>query len=152
MKIVVSLFAFAMTLALTAPAMAEEGGHGGGGHGDLSAQMNALFPQPMSNPDKRKVPAVVELTGPAYNEAVTGGKAALAWKANPDANEYHVQVATDPNFKWLVANEYHVTDAKFEVSGLEAGKNYFWRVAPVRSGNWSTFRKGFFATSMFTAK
>ncbi|WP_295905479.1 fibronectin type III domain-containing protein [uncultured Bdellovibrio sp.] len=148
MKILVSLFAFALTLALTSPSLAEEG-HGGGGHENLPEKMNALFPQPAEKPEKHDVPAKPELSAPAYFSEVAGDKTALTWKAVPGADEYHVQVATDPNFKWLVANEYHHKTTSFDVTGLEAGKHYFWRVAAVKSNNWSTFRKSFFATSMF---
>lgn len=149
MKIALSLLAFAMTLALTSPSVAEEAAHGGGGHHGLSEKMNALFPQAQPNPDKRAVPAKPELAGPQYFSQVKGDKVTLQWKAVEGAEEYHVQLATDPNFKWLVANEYHVKATSFDAAGLEAGKHYYWRVAAVKPNNWSTFRRSFFATSMF---
>jgi hypothetical protein len=150
MKIAISLLAFAMTLALTAKSLANEGGHEEGGeHHGLAAKMNALFPQPADHPDKRKVPEKPELSSPAYFTEIKGDKATLQWKAVEGADEYHVQVATDPNFKWLAANDYHVKATSFDVSGLEAGKHYFWRVAAVKSENWKTFRRSFFAGSMF---
>lgn len=148
MKILLSLLAFAATLALTSPSLAEEGS-GGGGHGNLAEKMNALFPPQKAQPAKREVPGKPELSAPAYFSQVTGDKATLQWKEVTGADEYHVQVATDPNFKWLVANEYHHKATSFEAAGLEAGKQYFWRVAAVKSTNWDTFRKGFFAMSMF---
>lgn len=150
MKIVLSLLAFAMTLALTSPSVAEEAAHGGGGaHHGLSEKMNALFPQPTHQPEKRALPAKPELAAPTYYSKVQGDKVTLQWKAVEGAEEYHVQLATDPNFKWLVANEYHVKATSFDAAGLEAGKHYFWRVAAVKPNNWSTFRRGLFATSMF---
>nr|BFD64464.1 hypothetical protein BdHM001_31450 [Bdellovibrio sp. HM001] len=152
MKILVSLFAFAMTLSLASASLAEEahggGGHGGG-HGGLTEKMNALFPQPKADPTKNEVPAKPQLESPGYYQAIKADKTTLTWKAVAGADEYHVQVATDANFKWLVANEYSVKGNSFEVTGLEAGKHYFWRVAAVKSNNWSTFRKSFFAMSMF---
>lgn len=148
MKIIVSLFAFALTLALTSPVLAEQG-HGGGGHGNLAEKMNSLFPEPQAQPAKREVPAKPELSAPAYFSEIKGDKTALSWKAVPGADEYHVQVATDPNFKWLVADVHHYKETSFEATGLEAGKHYFWRVAAVKSNNWSTWRKSFFASSMF---
>lgn len=152
MKTLVSLLAFALTLVLTSPVLAEDaaqgGGHGGG-HGGLTEKMNALFPQPEKDPAKNEVPAKPELVSPAYFASVKADKTALTWKAVAGADVYHVQVATDPNFKWLVANENAVKGTTFEATGLEAGKHYFWRVAAVKSNNWSTFRKSFFAMSMF---
>lgn len=147
MKFLLSVLAFAATLTLTSPSLAEEG-HGGG-HGNLAEKMNALFPPKKAQLEKRDVPAKPELASPAYFAQVTGDKATLQWKAVAGADEYHVQVATDPNFKWLVANEYHQKATSFDATGLEAGKEYFWRVAAVKTTNWSTFRKGYFAMSMF---
>lgn len=146
MKILISLVAFAMTLALSTQSLAAGGA---GGHGDLTEKMNALFPPKEAKPEKRDVPAKPELVAPSYFATINGDKTNLEWKAVEGAGEYHVQVATDANFKWLVANEYHVKANNFEVSGLKAGHHYYWRVAAVKPNNWDTFRKSFFATSMF---
>ncbi|MEN0060063.1 MAG: fibronectin type III domain-containing protein, partial [Bdellovibrio sp.] len=97
-------------------------------------------------------PAKPELTSPEYFAAIKTDSVTLKWKEAQGAQVYHVQVATDPNFKWLVANEYHHKNTSYEVAGLTAGQFYYWRVAAVQSTNWSTFRKSFFTTSMFEAK
>jgi hypothetical protein len=156
MKILVSVLAFAMTLAFTMKSLAADAEHGaehggghGGGHGGLAEKMNTLFPPKETNPAKRAVPAKPELVAPAYFAAIKADKTNLEWKAVEGADQYHVQVATDPNFKWLVANEQAVKATNFEVAGLEAGKHYFWRVSAVKTDNWNTFRKSFFAMSMF---
>lgn len=148
MKILASVLVFALTLALTSASLASEEGHGGG-HEELSKKMNSLFPPKEANLEDRKVPAKPELSSPAYFSAVTGDSVKLEWKAAEGAQEYHVQVATDPNFKWLVAEDFAHKETSFEVTKLEAGKHYFWRVASVRPNNWKTFRKSYFATSMF---
>jgi len=149
MKILVSLFVFAMTLALTSPSLAEE--HGGAAHDKekLGEKMNSLFPPKQADIAAQTVPAKPDLTSPAYFSAINGAAATLKWKAAEGAQVYHVQVATDANFKWLVAENQEVKDTSFEVANLEAGKHYFWRVASVRPDNWKTFRKSYFATSMF---
>lgn len=148
MKILISVLAFVATLALTTISLAEQG-HGGG-HGNLSEKMNSLFPKKEAQAEKRNVPGKPELVAPEFFAKVSGDRATLQWKAVNGAEEYHVQVATDPNFKWLVTNEYHVTGTSFEATGLEADKQYYWRVAAFKGANWSTFRKGIFANSMFT--
>ncbi len=151
MKILVSLLAFAMTLTSAAPSLAAGGGEEhGGGHHALEERMNALFPQPQPQSERRDLPAVPELTSPAFYSAVAGDKALLQWKPLEGVNMYHVQVATDAEFKWLVLDNVNVKETSLEVTGLEAGKSYFWRVAAVRNNNWSTFRKSTFARSMFT--
>ena len=149
MKTIVSLIAFALTLALTSTSVAEEGHAAAGGHGNLSEKMNALFPPKEADVTKGHAPAKAKLVGPAFFSTVTGDSTELSWESVEGASEYHVQVATDPNFKWLVADEHFVKATKFQVSKLEAGKHYFWRVAAVKEDNASTHRKAFFATSMF---
>ncbi|MBO9665859.1 MAG: fibronectin type III domain-containing protein [Bdellovibrio sp.] len=150
MKIFASLVAFAMTLALTCPSLAEES-HGGGGHSKeaLGEKMNELFPPKQADMEAQAVPAKPELTSPEYFAAIKTDSVTLKWKDAEGAQVYHVQVATDPNFKWLVANEQEVKGTSFDVTKLEAGKHYFWRVASVRPDNWKTFRKSYFAMSMF---
>lgn len=147
MKILVSVLAFALTLALTSTSVAEEAQ--GGGHGNLPEKMNSLFPQPQAQPAKREVPGKPDLASPAFNTLVSRDKTSLQWKQVSGADEYHVQVATDPNFKWLVAEDFHVKATSFEATGLTAGTKYYWRVAAVNSKNWSTFRKGFYSMSSF---
>ncbi len=153
MKILVALCSFALSFTLASSAFAaggeEHGGGHGGGHGGLTEKMNALFPQPTDKAEKRDVPAKPELVSPAYFTSIKGDKVTIQWKAVTGADEYHVQVATDANFKWLVKEDHHAKETSMEVAGLEAGKHYFWRVAAVKTKNWDTFRKSFFAMSMF---
>ncbi|MNL55727.1 hypothetical protein D3C87_1791590 [compost metagenome] len=111
--------------------------------------MNSLFPPKQPDLAKGKAPAKAKLVGPAYFSTVNGDSTQLSWEAVEGADVYHVQVATDANFKWLVAEDFTVKATNFQVSKLEAGKHYFWRVAGVKEDNASTHRKAFFATSMF---
>ncbi|QDK46988.1 fibronectin type III domain-containing protein [Bdellovibrio sp. ZAP7] len=151
MKIFASLIVSALTLASTTPAFASEGHTGPNHHTkeELGQKMNELFPEKQMKVESQTIPAKPELASPEYFAAVKGDSVTLKWKEAKDAQEYHVQVATDANFKWLVADDQHVKATTFDVSKLEAGKHYFWRVASVRPDNWKTFRKSYFATSMF---
>ncbi len=151
MKIFASLIVFALTLAVTAPVLANEGHSGPNHHSkeELGEKMNSLFPEKQMKAESQTIPAKPELSSPEYFAAVKGDSVTLKWKEAKDAQEYHVQVATDPNFKWLVVEDHHVKATTFDVTKLEAGKHYFWRVASVRPDNWKTFRKSYFATSMF---
>lgn len=151
MKILVSVLAIALTFALTSKSLASEEAHGEGhgGHEQLAEKMNSLFPPKQADMEAQKIPAKPELSSPAYFTAVKGDTVKLEWKAAQGAQVYHVQVATDANFKWLVAEDQTHKETSFEVTKLEAGKHYFWRVASVRPDNWKTFRKSFFASSMF---
>lgn len=168
MKYFIALFAFFLTLGLTTRTLAAAGpadasckpegeaacadAHGGhGGHGDLSERMNSLFPEKQKDPEMSKVPAVVELTAPKFLSRVEG-PTVLEWKEAVGANAYHLQVATDPNFKWLVINDHFVKATSFEFTQAEAGKKYFWRVAAYNTNNESTFTKSLFSSSAFLAK
>lgn len=128
-------------------ALAESGGHaeGKGQHRDNTG----LFPQPKADLSRGTPPASPELTAPAFQSKVADTEVALTWNASEGANAYHVQVATDPNFKWLKADEHWVKDTTFQVKDLEKGKHYYWRVAPWRDANKAASNKGSFAVSTF---
>jgi hypothetical protein len=61
-------------------------------------------------------------------------------------------VATDPNFKWIVAEDHFVKTNTFEFSKAEAGQKYFWRVAAYNTDNDSMYTKSNFTSSVFIAK
>lgn len=119
-------------------------------HSPLSERMNSLFPEKQKNPTNVSRPAVTKLVSPKFLSAVSAPTAKLEWAPAAGANSYHVQVATDPNFKWLVANETLLQSNTFEVSGLEPGKKYFWRVASMNSANDASYIKSLFVDSAFT--
>jgi hypothetical protein len=149
LKIAVSLLAFAAVLTLSVQSLANEGAgheaakHGGGEH------KAPLFPQPVADKSKVALPGTPELVEPAFMTKVTGAAVTLKWNSVIGADFYTVQVATDPNFKWLVtADPLHKTTT-FEVKGLEAGKHYYWRVFAGKSDNDATYTKSLAAKSMF---
>lgn len=169
MKFFVAAFVFFLTLGLTTKTIASEPeaaackaestekcadtatGHAKGGHKDHSAEMNSLFPEKQQNPKLSSRPGVVEITAPKFLSKVNG-PAKLEWKEARGANTYHVQVATDPNFKWLVAEDHFVKTNSFGFEKAEAGRKYFWRVAAYNTDNDSTFTKSNFTSSVFIAK
>jgi hypothetical protein len=132
-----------------APAGAEHKGHD---PEHTAKEMSALFPQPQADLSQQERPTKPELVTPAFYEAVSAGKTTLQWKASTGAEAYHVQVATDANFKWLVSESFDVKGTSYEVSGLEAGKNYYWRVLGSKMSNVSQFTKSGFSSSMFRVK
>lgn len=137
MKILVSVLVFVTALTLGVKTLASE------------RDMNALFPPPQPNPVLGERPNKPELTAPTYFQKVGDSKVTLQWKEVPNAESYHVQVATDPNFKWLVKEENLYKGTSLEVSGLEGGKHYFWRVSGMKPSNKAGHIQGFFASSMF---
>lgn len=124
---------------------------------NLSAQANEhkwnkLFSQPKFEEKLAATPAKTTLLSPDFMQTVSAAKVQLKWKDVSDAPEYHVQVATDPNFKWLTIDQNNVKENKFEATGLEAGKTYFWRVASVNTGKTNTHQKSSFVQSSFVTK
>lgn len=173
MNIFAAIFVFFLTLGLTMKTLAKDpagtetctsaeaatctdshkksGGHHGG-HGDLDAKMNSLFPEKQAVKDMSKRPAKVQLQSPAFREKVPGTAVQLAWQTVAGADTYHVQVATDPNFKWLVVNDAFVKDATYNFDKAQAGTRYFWRVASWNSKNESGYTKSDFNSSLFETK
>lgn len=121
-------------------------------HGSAKVDPGALFPQPKMNKTKSTLPSKTELIEPAFMAQVPVTNVTLKWNAIATAENYHLQVATDPNFKWLKVDENFVKRPSFDVTGLEAGKKYYWRVAAVKNSNDPMFIKGPFETSSFETK
>ena len=129
-----------------------EKAHGAGEHSKLSEKMNSFLPPKMPNASVSARPAIPELVGPAFLSNANAGSVKLEWKPVEKATDYHVQVATDPNFKWLVANEKFVKGTNYEFKGAEAGKRYFWRVAAFKADNNASYTKSNFVSSAFNVK
>jgi len=129
---------------------AKEAGHGGG-HGNLVEKMNSLFPTKMPNPEVSARPALVEIKAPTFLGNVGAGPVKLEWNVVKGATNYHVQVATDPNFKWLVVNEKFIKENSYNFTA-EAGHRYYWRVASYKGDNTTSFTKSNFVSSAFNVK
>jgi hypothetical protein len=123
----------------------------GEGHHGLAAKMNSLFPTKQPNPEKAARPATVETKSPAFLTTVGAGDVKLEWSPATNATAYHLQVATDPNFKWLVVNEKFVKETTYTLKA-ESGKRYFWRVAGFNGDNNSMYTKSNFVSSAFNVK
>lgn len=120
-------------------------------HSDLSTEMNSLFPEKQKNSKIASRPPAVELTGPKFLSKISGD-VKLEWKPTAGADSYHLQIATDPNFKWLVVQEQSLKQTAYGYSKGEPGKKYYWRVAAINSKNDSMYTKSNFTGSVFVAK
>jgi hypothetical protein len=122
-------------------------------------QVAAILPEKQKNPELTVRPLTVKLVSPKFLSAVSGTAAKLEWVDSSDeahkAKFYHVQVSKDAGFNnrsMYVADEKWVKGTTFDVSGLEAGQKYFWRVAAVNNENDSMFTKSLFVSSEFETK
>jgi len=64
--------------------------------------------------------------------AVSEGKVVLNWKANPEAQKYHIEISKDSGFTKPEISELS-TQGRFVVKNLTAEGNYYWRIAAVSS-------------------
>lgn len=131
------------------------------GHGKTSSkdwshkretQVAAIMPEKQKDAAQSNRPAAVKLVSPQFLAQIAGNSAKLEWTADSKAKFYHIQVSKDAGFNnrsMYVADEKWVQGTSFEVTNLEPGKKYFWRVAAVNNENDSMFTKSLFVSSAF---
>lgn len=139
MKILVSLITFTLVLIASIPSLSNEAGH----------RNNNLFPPKQPNKTLSTPPKSTSLIEPAFMSKISGNEVTLKWNSVEGVDTYHVQVATDPVYKWLVTEDKLYKGTSFQLKGLEAGKHYYWRVSAVKPENMATFMKSEFSRSMF---
>ncbi len=130
-----------------------EGGHSEShAHKSQSGANLELLKQPERDVANGTRPSTPVLQEPEALQKVSGTNVTLKWQAVEGAAVYHVQVASDPNFKWLIADEANFNQTSFQPQGLKLGQNYFWRVAARNPANYAGRTRSFFATSSFMTR
>jgi hypothetical protein len=117
-----------------------------------AARMESLFPTKQALKDQTQRPVVTELKSPAFLSKQSAGNVELQWKNVAGADTYHLQVATDPNFKWLLVDDHFVKGTSFNFDKAETGHRYYWRVASFNTQMDSMFSKSLFVSSVFDVK
>jgi len=70
---------------------------------------------------------------PSNNEINVSLSPKFIWKKFMSGEKYHIQIATDPNFQYLVKDTSNIIDTFYVyTSQLLPGKTYFWRVRAER--------------------
>lgn len=111
---------------------------------------NEVFKQPEQNPGKSTLPAKTQLIEPAFLAQIPGTEVTLKWNAvEGDLIRYHLQVATDPNYKWLVVNQHLATFTEYTLKDLKKGQQYFWRVYTYKTDNMAAYSKSAAISSAF---
>jgi hypothetical protein len=67
------------------------------------------------------------LVYPADLQKDLGEEVTFSWNKATDADEYFIQISTDPVFNTISFSD-STTDTVKTISGLSEGKNYYWRV------------------------
>lgn len=109
---------------------------------------NKVFPQPTPNLALGTIPPSSEIVAPAYMSKVPAGEVTLKWKPVPHVM-YHLQVATDPNYKWLVADEKLITYTEYKLKAAKPNQQYFWRIYTQATDNKPGYTKGAAVSSEF---
>ena len=118
-------------------------------------QVAAVLPQPTTNKDVVQRPAKVKLVSPKFLAVISGTSTKLEWAEVPGATHYHIQVSKDAGFNnrsMYVAEDKFVKATSFEVTNLEAGQKYFWRVSAINDKNDAMYIKSLFNSSAFEVK
>ncbi len=91
------------------------------------------------SPDLSGLPTLVTLVSPVSN-TVNTSIVTFIWDT-VSAPDFHIQIATDAQFKNLIKNDSTVTTTSVVVSGLQDSTTYYWRVQGKnlkQVGQWST--------------
>jgi hypothetical protein len=99
-----------------------------------------LFDQRMATyrPANPFAPALISPANQANDVSITP---TLIWGSCVGASKYHLQVATDQNFKQLVMDNSAIPPASYKLDPLINGTKYFWRVCGLTSygaSDWSS--------------
>lgn len=114
-----------------------------GGNHDENYHGRNLFPKKQAQRDLvERLPKVTYLEPKALSK-VSGSEVTLKWQAVEKADSYRIQVATDPNFKWIVVNEDFFKGTSYDLKNLEPGKHYFWRVYAWKTDNDPAYMSSF---------
>lgn len=116
----------------------------GGGH-----SRPPLYEPKLADKSLATIPMKAKLVEPKFLAKISGNTADLKWEAIENATSYRVQVATDATFKWIIAEAVSQEGTSYQVTGLEKGKQYFWRVAGVKRDNDPGYIQGHFSSSSF---
>lgn len=115
-------------------------------------QVAQVYPGHPVQKDPVTRPEKVQLLNPAFLAKVTGPAVKLEWNPAGRAQHYHVQVSKDAGFNnqsMYVADDKWVSGTTFEVTNLEPGVKYFWRVAAQNKDQEAMYSKSLFVNSAF---
>jgi hypothetical protein len=82
-------------------------------------------------------PSTPSLASPA-NDATVSNNPALTWNASTGTTFYTVQVSTSTGFSPLLYDQT-VSDASLQLTGLQPGTTYYWRVSASNEGGTSGY-------------
>jgi len=115
---------------------------------DTHHDWNKVFPQPSPNLARGTIPNMTKIIAPAFMAQIPAAGTTLKWEQVPGVF-YHLQVATDANFKWLVSDQPMIKANEYEIKDLKPGQQYFWRVFTQNPENKNGYTKSAAVRSVF---
>ncbi|MCK9279011.1 MAG: hypothetical protein M0P71_00055 [Melioribacteraceae bacterium] len=88
-------------------------------------------------------PSVPELLSPADNTKNTDIALTLTWNKAERAEKYKFEFADNENFNPLIKDKVIINKEYFQITGLENGKMYYWRVKASNIGGESEYSQIF---------
>lgn len=98
------------------------------------------------------IPGRPKILSPEPLKVVTETDIILKWNPVQDADAYSIQVSDDINFFKLLINEGLYSQTEYTFKGAEKGKNYYWRVAALKTTNRRGAMKSLYNLSSFTTQ
>ena len=86
-----------------------------------------------------KAPSAPTLLGPENLSTGLTGSINLKWSKPENAKEYRVQISKDAAFTTKQFDLYNIPTESFEITNLEAGTTFYWRVNSSNEGGSSAF-------------
>jgi len=72
---------------------------------------------------------------PANRALFRGQQPTLQWSDSEDATRYRLQIARDPEFRQLLADQDGLEGTRFETSALTETGDYYWRLYSISASN-----------------
>jgi len=108
-----------------------------------------IYEKPAPIKEKAMSPSAIKKLSPAFFSSINSNTVKLSWTQSAGAKLYHLQIAEDANFKWLVVDKNMFEGTSFEFTNFKPASHYYWRVAGINPDNKESYIKGPFSSSMF---
>ena len=86
------------------------------------------------------IPPATMLVSPEDDATDISTSPTLSWEPIANVDNYHLQISTTSDFSTLFLNNDSITEAEYEVDGLDHDRRYYWRVRASNEfgdGDWS---------------
>jgi hypothetical protein len=105
-----------------------------GGAPDSSGKISIDNLKLIGSPAGLHAPFAPLVIGPAWGAANQPLSPLMIWHSSAGAISYHLQLSKSQTFASFVVNQSGITDTAYQISGLDTGTIYYWRVNATGGG------------------